>query len=239
MNSKTVFFTLLCLIISTVIAQETADTPKRDYTMINFNSDLTCTLLEIGTTSLTFSVVWSPEMGTPRTLDLIGKLHPETRYWGGLYELELDQTQSAFANYGWSSRFPKEVDFSQRKAIFEVQYRVIPWYHMKPESEKFAQKAIFSVNFSVSEENWRKIYWGENWEEEERKLSVATAEAEVQGGEKTSPSQGKFAKQDGVVVGQKKSENKSNPNRLWLYAGILLLVCVGFYVLRRKLKTGN
>jgi len=68
---------------------------------------------------------------------------------------------------------------------------------------------------------------------------VATAEAGVQEGEKTSSSQGKLAKQDGAVVEQEKSENKSNPNRLWLYAGILLLVCVGFYVLRRKLKTGN
>jgi len=76
-------------------------------------------------------------------------------------------------------------------------------------------------------------------DEDKETPPVATAEAEVQGGEKTSSSQGKFAKQDGVVVEQEKSENKSNPNRLWLYAGILLLVCAVFYVLRRKLKTGN
>ena len=236
---KNLLLITFCLLASALTAQETTGTPKRDYAMVNFNSDLTCKLLEIGTTSLTFSVEWSPDRGTPGLLDIIGKLYPETRGWSVLYEIDVNQdNREFFSGNGWDSRFPKEVDLAQRKAIFEVQYRVFWWNRWQKEREQFSKWALFSVNFSIPEENRDSVYWKEN-KEEEKKPPVATAKTEVQEGEKTSSSQGKVAKQDGVVVEQEKSENESNPNRLWLYAGILLLICAGFYVLRRKLKTGN
>jgi len=117
---------LLYLLAGTAIAGTNA--PARDYTMINFDTGLTTTILNVGTTSFTFVVEWSPNVDTPRTLTLMGRLLPETRGWSGLYELEIDKVQSAVAHLDWSSRFPKEVDLKQRKAIFEVLYRVIPWY---------------------------------------------------------------------------------------------------------------
>jgi len=238
MKMKHLLLALLCLLANNGGAEEATTIPTRNYTMVNFTNVLNCILLEVGTTSITFSVEWSPDIGMPRTLDFIGKLYPETRGWSCLYELEFDQAQSVFANYGWTSRFPKKIDLAQRKAIFEISYSVILWAHMKQTKEHFSQRAFFSVNFPVPEEDWNSIYWKE-YKEEEEKPPVATAEAGVQEGEKTSSAQGKFAKQDGVVVEQEKSENKSNPNRLWLYAGILLLICAVFYFLRRKLKTGN
>ena len=244
MKTKHLLLPTFCLFASMIIAEETTDTPKRDYTMVNFNSDLTCKLLEIGTTSLTFSVEWSSNIDTPRKLEFVGKLIPETRGWSALHALDtnLADRERIERLWGgsWDSRFPKEIDLAQRKAIFEVQYRVIPWNRWKNEREKFAQKAIFTVGPGISsEEEWDSIYGGYDEKKEDPPPTIATAEAGVQGGEKTSSSQGKLAKQDGVVVEQEKSENKSNPNRLWLYAGILILICVGFYVLRRKLKTGN
>ena len=240
---KNLLLTTLCLLASTVTAQETAATPKRDYTMVNFSSDLTCNLLEIGTTSLTFSVEWSPDRDTPRVLELVGKLIPETRGWSFLYEIDITlANRKFFPGDGWDSRFPKEVDLDKRKAIFEVQYRVISWNKGRQhEREKFLQRAVFTVGPGIAspEEDWDRIYGELEEKKEEAPPPVATAEAEVQEGEKTSSSQGKLAKQDGIVVEQEKSEKERNPNRLWLYAGILLLICVGFYVLRRKLKTGN
>jgi len=234
---KNLILTTLCLLASTLTAQETDGTPKRDYTMVNFNSELTCKLLEIGTTSLTFSVEWSPDKDTPKTLFLVGKLIPETRGWSFLHEIDINPAnREFFSGDGWDSRFPKKVDLAQRTAIFEVQYRVIWWNEMEITRKKFLQSATLTVGPGLSspEEEWDRVYEEHDKKKEEAPPPVATAEAGVQEGEKTSPSQGKVEKQDGVVVEQEKSENKSNLNWLWLYAGILLLICAVFYFLRRK-----
>ena len=236
---KNLLLTTLCLLASSATAQDTTTTPARDYTMVNFSSDLTCNLLEIGTTSLTFSVEWSPDRDTPGSLLLVGKLIPETRGWSFLHGMDVNlANRKFFPGDGWDSRFPKEVDLDKRKAIFEVQYRVISWNKGRQhEREKFLQRAVFTVGPGIAspEEDWDRIYGELEEKKEEAPPPVATAEAEVQEGEKTSPSSGKVERLNGVVVEQEKSENESNPNRLWLYVCIVLgVLCAVLYFVRRK-----
>ena len=146
---------------------ETNNTPARNYSMVNFGNEFTSTLLDVGTTSFTFSVEWSPDIETPGKLDLIGKLlSGGTRGWNPLYELDLDLSNreelERVVDGSMDSRFPKEIDIAQRKAIFEVQYNVIVWCYLEPENAYFLEKAFFSVQLPVSPEDWDSIYEDED-----------------------------------------------------------------------------
>ena len=145
---------------------EPNNTPTRNYSMVNFGNGLTSTLLEVGTTSITFSVEWSPEMETPGALDLIGKLHSGARRWNFLYELDINLSNRAeverVVGDSMGSRFPKEIDIAQRKAIFELQYNVIAWCYLEPEKTYFSEKAFFSVQLPVSPEDWDSVYEDED-----------------------------------------------------------------------------
>ena len=242
MNTQTKLM-LLCLFVSTAIAG--TNVPARDYTMINFDTGLTTTILEVGTTSFTFVVEWSPDVSIPRTLTLMGRLLPETRGWSSLEELELDKANSAVAHLDdWYSRFPVEFDITRRKATFEIPYRVIPWYHMEPENLKFAQRAFFSVQWPVeSEEEWWNVYGSEENEKFGvtayelgivKKMENQKQEQELDE-EQTPISNDKTLK---IVVTEDEQDNSmaSSPNRLWLYAGIVLLLSAVFYFVRRKTR---
>jgi len=230
---------LLCLLAGTAIAGTNA--PARDYTIINFDTGLTTTILEVGTTSLTFVVEWSPDVDTPRTLFLLGRLYPETQGWGGLYELEIDKAQSVVAYLDWSSRFPKEVDLNQRKAIFEVLYRVIPWYHMEPEKSELAQRAFFSVQWPVEPEDWGDVYGNDNHEifgPSAYELGIVTnAENRIQEQE-SSDKQATITTDKTlnniVVEDEQNRAMASSPNRLWLYLTILPCILAILYLMRRK-----
>ena len=237
---------LLCLLTGTATAETNA--PARDYFMINFDTGLTSTILEIGTTSLTFSVDWKPEVGTPRTLDLIGRLLPETRGWSGLQELELDQASSAFGDEGWWFRFPTEVDLVQRKAVFEIPYDAIGWCEWEEEKAKFEQRAFFSVQWPVgTEEEWWDVYGredNENFSLSAYDLGLVTnAENSVQEQEadvkQTQTAQGGIPAKAGVANAQGEADEVSTPHQpisnRWLYLGLLLgAVCVMLYFLRKK-----
>ena len=232
---------LLCLLTGTATAR-TNTSATHDYTMVSFSDRLTCTLLEVGTTSLTFSVEWSPNVGTLGKLDLIGRLYPETRGWSGLHELDLNPANRAGLVErsggfdGWDSRFPKEIDLAQRKAVFEVQYAAIPWYHMEIVKADFLQKAIFSVNFSVSEEDWDSVYWGD-YKDDDKASPVTITEAMVQDAEQGGVQVLKLSreKKSGMMNAELEVETQEAPNRLWLYVGIAFCaLCAIFYFLRRK-----
>ena len=161
---------LLFLVIAPLCCWgEPSNAPARNYSTVNFGNGLTCTLLEVGTTSIIFSVEWSPDIETPGTLNLIGKLHSELRGWDFLYELDLDLSNreelERVVDGSMDSRFPKEIDIAQRKAIFEVQYNVIVWCYLEPSRTLFWEKAFFSVQLPVSPEDWDSVYERDEYNE--------------------------------------------------------------------------
>ena len=164
MTMKYLFF--LCVIPLCAWGKK-SEMPARDYSMVNFGSSLTSTLLDVGTTSFTFSVEWSPDIETPGNLDLIGKLlSGGTQGWNFLYGLDLDLSNreelERVVDGSMDSRFPKELDIAQRKAIFEIQYNVIVWCYLERSKTLFLEKAFFSVQRSVSEEDWDSVYKDED-----------------------------------------------------------------------------
>jgi len=193
--------------------------PPRTYSVVDFHNGLACTFFEIGTTSFVFKVEWSQDMKFPANkMDVLFNLGLNPVYWAPIvWELPVVPEQ------GWK-------EFQIPFKAFYLHKGGIP-----PQVGFFCFRPSY-IYEEVEEGVWETVTAKR---EDKAPPPVATAEAGVQEGEKTSPSQGKVAKLNGIVAEQEKSENESNPNRLWLYAGILLLICVGFYFLRRKLKTGN
>jgi len=196
-----------------------ANTPTRDYKMVDLKNGFTTELLEIGKTSFTFSVKWQPDMEI-----LNGWL-----YLVGKPDLE---------EGGWNFKTYREVDQALGKATLEILYKeLLPSSGGGPD---FSQKGFFSV---ITPDQRKVVEWedDDDAEEEEKAPMVVTAEAEVQDGKKDeTPSlsfvKGKMPKADGTVAGQ--DEAVSTMSRVWLYASIFLVaLCAVFYVVRKKTRT--
>jgi len=82
---------LLCLLTNTATAE--TNTLSRDYRMVNLDNGVTSTLLEVGTTSVTFAVDWLLESPVPEKLMLLGKRDMEDEWWSFLGEVEVLQKQ--------------------------------------------------------------------------------------------------------------------------------------------------
>jgi len=228
---KTKSFLCLCIVPFCGLSE----TPARDYTMVPFPNGPTSTMLEIGTTSFTFVIEWASDISTLGKLDLVGKLDLDSDAWSALIELDLDSANKTDSFVDWHSRFPTNVDQDQKKATFEILYDEIPWYYMEETKSDFAQRAFFSVNFSVSEEDWRKVYWNNDMEEEGgESLPVATAEVGVQDG-KVKMSSTNREDELGTRDKELGIEDGNKASRLWLCLGILFgMLCTVLYFVRKK-----
>ena len=240
---------------------ETNNSPARDYTMVDLKNGLTTEMLEIGKTSFTFSVEWPLDMKFEEaTLFLMGKLNIEVRGWSFLRALYLDP---AYIPQAWTVSDPTEldpiykrakIDFARRKATFEIPYSHIMWYPEGWEGEKedFERKAFFAVRVpNIADSPYapnRGLYEEDDEEDDEKEEAptIVTTETSVQESEKrtpTSPLQAKewMPKVGGVVEGELEIKKEGTPNRtnFGFYIGILLFLSAVFYLLRRKLKTGN
>ena len=139
-------------------------TPARDYTMVDVGNGLTSKLLEIGTTSFTFSVEWPLDMKFETgMLDLFGKLNSDS---------------------GWSPLTDVvRVDPSKGNATFEIPYNWLIWHHFESERTKFEQKAFF--HFGVVDPN--DTGWlGPRPEEEEPQSKLETEQGGAVGVEKSN-----------------------------------------------------
>ena len=123
MNSKPLFFILICVSALSAIAETPA--PKRDYTMVDLNNRLTTKMLDVGTTSFTFSIEWPLDIKIEYGwLDLIGKLDIQERGWHELTFLKVDRTQGKatfeiqFCNLWDGAEWAKS---SEKKAFFAVR----------------------------------------------------------------------------------------------------------------------
>ena len=257
---------------------------ERDYKMIAQNNGLTAELLAVGPTSLTFSVVRSPDIEKDEVtwVSLIGKLDIEKKGWYQLTNLDFEQPHG--------------------KTIFEVPYSQLIWHNVDEYKSAFEKKAWFSLLLPFDcKDNTEREFQGmysegneendeaalevdefrakvlareaeENREERERfeaaeakknelvsrlvyehnerlfKELARLAEAGATEAEKETVVSRLVAESDQIIAdalarlaaeeagGEAKA---SPPSRLWLYVGILFALSVLFYLVRRKLKTGN
>ncbi|MCL1921582.1 MAG: hypothetical protein FWG50_11025 [Kiritimatiellaeota bacterium] len=122
MKFKPCFIAPLCLLASAMTA---AEQPTRDYTMVDLHNRLTTKLLDVGATSITFSVEWPLDIELPEGwFFLMGKLDIKKRGWHYLECLEVDPTQG--------------------KATFEVPYTQLSWSYWE-EFKDYQKKAFFAV----------------------------------------------------------------------------------------------
>ena len=203
--------------------------------MIPFPNGPTCTMLEVGTTSITFSVEWPLDIGPYGTFDLIGKYDSESEDWNGLIQLDPNpakRTGVYLETDDWYSRFPIKGGVPQKKAIFEVLYADMPWYYI---DDDCPTNPVYSVNYDVSEKDWRKVYW-KDYKGEDDERHVDTTRVTVQGSNaaSSSPVKKPIAVQDGTVEQDSQDEAVSAPNRLWLYLSGLPVVLAALYFVRRK-----
>ena len=200
----------------------TSDVPIRDYRTVNFDNGITSRVIEVGTTSVTFSVEWTLDTDIPTDLMLIGKMDIEETVWDFLGQEEVVQTEG--------------------KAIVEHLYTRFPV--LEPVATLYAQKAFFSLQMLVgSEEEWETTWGADGWATNgvvEPPINapppVAGVPEDKQGRvESSSPShQGKSGIRNEKLETEEQ-QAKASPSHFWLYAGIALCVlCAIFYFLRRK-----
>ena len=217
-NHLTQKLILLCLFVGT--ATVGANVPVRDYRVVNFDNGITTKLIEIGTTSVTFSVECSLGTDIPAKLDLIGKLNMDWETWN----------------------FWGEMKVVQKDGYATAEYRYSRFSDLEPEATMFAQKAFFSLQMSVEPEDWERVWGLEGYgqkgtvEPPIKASPVVITETEVQEQnltvkDETSRRSGIKGEQGGVTENE---ANVSSPNYWWLCLGIVLLLSAVFYFVRRR-----
>jgi len=154
---------------------------------------------------------------------LIGKLNMDWDAWNFWGEMDVVQTQGM--------------------AIVEYPYEwALP---LEPNITMFAQKAFFSLQILVSDEEWKRTWeadgYGKNGTIEPPLNAPPVVITETADQEQNSTVKGESPRSADIKSEQGKiSEDETNissPNYWWLCLGIVLLLIAVFYVVRRK--TGN
>ena len=247
MKTKSLILLTSCLLAGTVAAETK---PARDYTMVDLRNGLTTKLLDVGTTSIVFSVKWPLDMEIKMGyLYLMGKFDIEVRGWSPLKRLETDPEYRVEAP---STCGPIEIDPARGEAVFEVRYKGMPWYYT--DKEKFEKKAFFAVRVPVFRDGPigtnRGLYEEDDEEDEEDEELLDPAEAtpatEANGNQVVATAsppnpeeQLEIRSEEKVEIRDEESGTDAEPhkasNRRWLYIGIALFaLCAIFYFLRKK-----
>ena len=208
---------------------------ERDYTIVDLGNGLITKLMDVGTTSITFSVEWTPNVEIDhRWLYLMGKLDIEERGWHFLTSLEVDHTQD------------------QGNVAFEVLYEEISWTYpgWAHEYKDFEKKAFFAVRIPAPSDIPLGVSRGKYEEDDEtdvfdvqEKTDEETPSAEVKQGEAQGRVAANSPNHEGKVelgIGDKElgeeelGIEKEGANRLWLYLAILSFILALFYFMRKK-----
>ena len=241
MKTKSLILLTSCLLTGTMTAETE---PTRDYTMVDLRNGLTTKLLDVGTTSIVFSVKWPLDMEIKMGyLWLMGKFDSEVRGWCPLKRLETDPEYRVEAI---STCGPIEIDPARGEAVFEVLYDETPWYYRKEEKEKLEKKAFFAVRVPVFRDGPidtnRGLYEEDDEEDEEDEELLDPAEAapatEANGNQVVATaSPPNPEEQLEIRDGESGTDTEppQAPNRRWVYVGIALFaLCTISYFLRKK-----
>ena len=134
--------------------------PARDYIMVDIVNGLIPTLLDIGTTSLTFRVEWPLSLEiSEHCFDLMGKFELE-RSWVSLMILDVDQTKG--------------------ESTYEILYESLPWSRWANSKKIFEENAFFCVAIPGLD------YMGEDWVIEEIRARKEAAEKRKEKDDQTS-----------------------------------------------------
>jgi len=236
MKTRYILLTSFCLLAYATRAED--KTLARDYTLVDLNNRLTTKLLNVGTTSITFSVEWPLDIEIDYGwLYLIGKLDIEKRGWCELKVLDVDPAQG--------------------NTTFEILYNDIPWYYSENFKPNFEKKAFFAIRIPFSQNSPWGPSGGRYEEDDETDVfegwwlndtpTATTTEAQdaEQSGVQTSPSAttpaDRQAQQTSPHLGRLETtddelgvEEPNETNRLWLFAGIIFCLYAICHFLRKK-----
>jgi len=231
MKTKKLIFISLCLFATCTTAEET---PARNYAFVDVKNGLTCTLLNVGTTSFVFSVEWSPDIELHKgIISLMGNFEADTPWWSNLLDLDLNPANRVghYASDRWRLRFPVEGGIAYGKATFEVLYDELPWYYWEDDKAKLEQQAFFYVIVPDPDD----LGWVPSQEEREE-LRAFEETKRKQGKAQTSPPSHEEKAELGIENEELEVEKQETPNRLWLYTALAFFLFVMFYLVRRKTR---
>ena len=238
MKIKSLFLVALCL--NAICATIEANTPERDYTMVDLHNRLTTKLIDVGTTSITISVEWPLDIEIEsKWFDLLGKGNIEERGWDYLTFLEFDQTQG--------------------KAMFEILYDEMPWNDFEWLKVRYEKKVFLAVRIPIptnlpwgpvrgkyEEDDEEDAIWGEGWSAiNDEAPSVVATGMEAPNAEKDvaqvspPPPSDRNETTDIVKPAVADTYNEPEPpeekqNRLWLYLALPLGVLGAIAYFMRK-----
>jgi len=235
MKLKNRFLALNLLIAPLYCWGETPPEPTRDYTMVDLHNRLTTKLLDVGTTSITFSVEWPLDVEIDYGwFYLMGKIDIERRGWDFLETLDADQAQG--------------------KTTYEVQYADLSWNYPEDDKVDFTAKAFFAVRIPIESDSPYGPSKGKYEEDDEtdvqegwwlregNSLSAATANAEVQDAQQDT-AQTSLSSRRGKQLGVRNEESgmegerprePNAPAGRWLYLAILPLALAALWLMRRR-----
>jgi len=214
---------LLYLLAGTAIAE--ANTPARDYKTVNFDNGITSRILEIGTTSVTFSVECSFGVDVPAKLDLIGKLNMDWETWN----------------------FWGEMNVIPKDGCATVEYRYSRFSDSEPEATMFSQKAFFSLQRSVEPEDWERVWGLEGYGQKgtvEPPINAPFTEAKEDRVTASPPNNedNLRMRNEELSTGddeELEAEKQEKTNRLWLYLAILPFILTILYLIRKRFSCNH
>ena len=215
MKVKPLLLIALCLLVGYATAEEK---PKHNYSFVDVTNGLHCTLLNVGSTSFTFSVEWSLDLEIPdRWFFLHGKLDMDQVAWDFLTHLNVDPTQG--------------------RATFEIIYDHLPWSSWEESKAKLEKQAFFHLIVPDPNDPGWLPKTPEDFGEEEAP-PVTTAEAEARKVEQAEPQAGSVpscVEKLGMTNDKLETEEPVKTNHAWLYLALALCaVCAILYALRKK-----
>jgi len=235
MKSKRLALLSSCLLASTILAEEKT---TRDYTMIDLHNRLATQLLDVGTTSITFSVEWPLDIEMPHgRFSLMGKLDIEERGWHFLTSLKFDHIQD------------------QGKVTFEIPYNKFSWAYSgwAHEFKDYEKKAFFAVRIPGSprtplgaprgmyEEDDETDFFDVPEKTDEETPSTEAKQAEQKGRVQASPPSRANVATASLPLTEDETQRleavatiDTPPNRLWLYLAILPFILAILYFMRKK-----
>jgi len=246
-----------------IVSIVSTNTPVCKYFVVNFDDGLTTTLFAgAGGTSLTFRIEWQPDLPIPcGWLELMVKWNLEDEDWIHFMPVLPDHPEQGYENVSllidedtalWNNTEGGQIpqvffrfkvheldgsDYADSEETEEELERIRQWQKKREPfaaTESKRKELVSRLVYESNEERFAELARLDARGATEAEKEVAMSRLIAKFEQRLSDALARLDAEEAVG-----KATASPPNRLWFYVGILLALSVLFYLVRRKLKTGN